>query len=171
MTFRQSLIAFALMTSAIPVAAFAQSTAPGAKAQDAQADAQAQKQRRAAEILRQMFPPSISTSLDGERKADAFGSEMGRLAYENAYMQLWTRPGLSLKERSMVTISMLIALGNEHELAVHLAAGLRNGLTPQQLEEIIYQASAYVGFPKAADALAVATKVIAEERKRQEAGK
>ena len=74
---------------------------------------------------------------------------MSRLATENAYEQLWTRPGLSLRDRSMVTIAMLIGLGNEHELKVHIRSGLRNGVTPQEIEEMIYQATAYVGFPRA----------------------
>lgn len=123
------------------------------------------KRKRAAEILQQMLPPAIATGMADTAPRDAFGSEMSRLAFENAYVQLWTRPGLGLKERSLITIAMLIALGNEKELAVHIASGLRNGLTPQELEEVIYHSSAYVGFPRASDALSIATKVIAQEAK------
>jgi 4-carboxymuconolactone decarboxylase len=88
---------------------------------------------------------------------------MSRLATENAYEQLWTRPGLSLRDRSMVTIAMLIGAGNEHELKVHIRSGLRNGVTPREIEEMIYQATAYVGFPRASDALAAAAEVVSEQ--------
>ena len=123
----------------------------------------ADKYKRAGEILHQMLPANVATSMASGKPRNAFGGEMSRLAFENSYVQLWTRPGLSLKERSLVTISMLIALGNEKELAVHLASGLRNGLTPDQLEEVIYHSTAYAGFPRAADALAIATEVVAQE--------
>jgi 4-carboxymuconolactone decarboxylase len=125
------------------------------------------RQKRAAEILRQMLPLDVATSMASARPTSGFGSEMSRLAFENAYVQLWSRPGLTLKERSLVTISILIALGNEKELAIHLASGLRNGLTGQELEEVIYHSTAYAGFPRASDALAIATKVVAEESGRK----
>ena len=59
---------------------------------------------------------------------------------------------------------MLIALGNEDELAVHMAAGLRNGLTVEEIEEVIYHSSAYAGFPRAANALKVAKRTIGSEK-------
>lgn len=138
---------------------------PAASAQpSAAAPATTDTRQRATEILKQMLPPDIATGMANAKPRSSFGGEMSRLAFENAYMQLWTRPGLSLRDRSLVTISMLIALGNEHELKVHLASGLRNGLTPKELEEVIYQATGYVGFPKASDALAIASEVVSKEQ-------
>ena len=124
---------------------------------------EAEKRRRAAEILRQMLAPDIARSMATAKPTGGFGGEMSRIAFENAYVQLWSRPGLTLKERSLITISILIALGNEKELAIHLASGLRNGLTLQELEEVIYHSTAYAGFPRASDALAIAKAVVAQE--------
>lgn len=143
----------------------ARSTAESSSATQAATKAAAEdRQKRAADILRQMLPLDVATSMASARPTSGFGAEMSRLAFENAYVQLWSRPGLTLKERSLVTISILIALGNEKELAIHLASGLRNGLTVQELEEVIYHSTAYAGFPRASDALAIATKVVAQER-------
>lgn len=123
------------------------------------------QQERAREILRQMLPPEVAAGIASSPTASYFGSELARLSYENVFVQLWARPGLSLRERSLVTISMLIALGAEEELAVHFAAGLRNGLTAEELEEVVYQATAYAGFPRAARARAIAAEVVAKENK------
>lgn len=122
-----------------------------------------EKHERAAEVLRNMLSPEIAEAMVKSDASAAFGGDMTRLAYENAYVQLWSRPGLSAKQRSLVTISMLIAMGNEKELAIHMAAGLRNGISVRELEEVIYHATAYTGFPHASDALAVARKVLAQE--------
>ena len=111
-----------------------------------------------------MLTPDKVAAMEAEPD-DRFGAEFARLAFENAYTALWTRPGLSLKERSLVTIGILIALGNERELRSHFAAGLRNGLTVKQIEEIVYHASAYAGFPAASSALAAAAQVVAQENK------
>lgn len=123
------------------------------------------RRSRAKAILLQMLPDDVATSMGSGEPLPMFGGEMSRLAFENSYMQLWARPGISLKERSLVTISMLIAMGNEKELSIHIASGLRNGLTVRELEEVIYHATAYVGFPRASDALAIASKVVAQEGK------
>jgi len=151
--------------AALCLAACAILSAPvSAAPEDAASAAPSDKREHAAEILRKMLPPDVATGMASAEPASSFGSEMSRLAFENAYVQLWTRPGLTLRERSLVTISMLIAQGNEHELEVHIASGLHNGVTPEELEEVIYQATAYAGFPKAADALTIATRVIERER-------
>lgn len=142
--------------------------APG-MAQDGAADA-SDKREQATEILRQMLPPDVAEGMSTAQPMTGFGSEMSRLAFENAYMQLWTRPGLTLRERSMVTIALLIGQGNEHELEIHMDSGLRNGVTHEQLEEVIYHATAYAGFPKAADALTIAHRVVSKEREIAVAG-
>jgi 4-carboxymuconolactone decarboxylase len=119
---------------------------------------------RAGEIMRQMLPPENVASMESPAPRPGFGGEFPRLAYEHAYVAHWTRPGLSPKERSLLTIGILIGLRNERELRSHFAAGLRNGLTEQQLEEIVYHATAYAGFPAASSALAVAAQVVAEKK-------
>lgn len=137
--------------------------APAAAKEGENAAERTDREARAAEILRQMLAPEIANSMASKRSTGRFGGEMSRFAVENVYEQIWTRPGLSLRDRSLVTIPMLIALGTERELKVHVEAGLRNGLTPSEIEEVIYQASAYVGFPRASEALAIAGEVIAAQ--------
>ena len=165
---KRSILAFSVIIGLlITVPAMAQDTAsaPPAQPLPEQQGVSIDRHERAEEILHQMLPPDIATGMASKSSTASFGSDMSRLAFENAYVQLWTRPGLSLKERSLVTISILIAQGNARELAVHLASGLRNGLTPEEIEEVIYHSTAYAGFPRASDALATAKEVIAQERK------
>lgn len=120
---------------------------------------------RAGEILRQMLPADVADSMESETPPETpFAPELSRLAFENAFVQLWTRPGLGLRERSLVTIGILIAQGSAGELEYHIASGLRNGLTPQEIEEIIYHSTAYAGFPRASQASHVATRVMQRER-------
>jgi 4-carboxymuconolactone decarboxylase len=80
-----------------------------------------------------------------------------------AWGEMWGRPGLARTERSMITIAMMVALRQEHELALHLRAGLRNGLSPAQLQEILLHAAVYAGVPAANRAFAIAQQVLAEE--------
>jgi 4-carboxymuconolactone decarboxylase len=124
------------------------------------------RKARAQAILSQMLPADVATSMGSGENTGNFAGEMSRLAFENVYVQLWTRPGITLRDRSMITIAILIAQGNENELGVHVASGLRNGVTVQELEEIIYHATAYAGFPKVAQARAVTEKVLAAELKK-----
>lgn len=127
--------------------------------------ARTEREQRAAAILREMLDPVIADSMAAKKPNDRFAGELTRLSVENVYEQIWTRPGLSLRDRSLVTISMLIGLGNERELKVHIEAGLRNGLTPQEIAEVIYQTTAYAGFPRASGVYAVANEVIAKHAK------
>lgn len=142
-----------------------QQTQSNADRGSARQDSMSEKRKKAGEVMRQMLTPETVVVMESTAPSTRFGGEFPRLAYENAYLQLWTRPGLSLKERSLVTIGILIGIGNDKELATHFASGLRNGLTPKQLEEIVYQATAYAGFPAASRALAIASEVVAQEGK------
>ena len=80
----------------------------------------------------------------------------------NAWGDIWSRPGLSRGERSMITLAMLAALQHENELAMHVRAALRNGLTPEQIQEILLQVAVYAGVPAANRAFAVAQRVLSE---------
>ena len=79
-----------------------------------------------------------------------------------AWGDIWSRPGLSRAERSMITLAMLAALQHENELAMHVRAALRNGLTPEQIQEVLLQVAVYAGVPAANRAFAVAQRVLAE---------
>jgi 4-carboxymuconolactone decarboxylase len=79
-----------------------------------------------------------------------------------AWGDVWSRPGLSRAERSMVTLAMLAALQHENELAMHVRAALRNGLSPEQIQEVLLQVAVYAGVPAANRAFAVAQRVLSE---------
>ena len=79
-----------------------------------------------------------------------------------AWGDIWSRPGLSRAERSMVTLTALAVLRQEEELAMHLRAALRNGLSPDQIKEVLLQVAVYAGVPAANRAFAVAARVLAE---------
>jgi 4-carboxymuconolactone decarboxylase len=79
-----------------------------------------------------------------------------------AWGDIWSRPGLSRAERSIVTLTVLAALQHEHELAMHVKAALRNGLTPAQIQEVLLQVAVYAGVPVANRAFPVAQRALAE---------
>jgi 4-carboxymuconolactone decarboxylase len=79
-----------------------------------------------------------------------------------AWGDVWSRPGLDRRTRSAITLTALSALGREPELAMHLRAALRNGLTREEIGEILLQSAIYCGVPAANGAFAVAQRVLDE---------
>jgi 4-carboxymuconolactone decarboxylase len=79
-----------------------------------------------------------------------------------AWGDVWSRPGLSRAERSLVTLAVLTALQHEGELAMHVKAALRNGVTPEQISEVLLQVSVYAGVPAGNRAFAVAQRALDE---------
>ncbi|MGH9047406.1 MAG: 3-oxoadipate enol-lactonase [Acidimicrobiales bacterium] len=88
-----------------------------------------------------------------------FQELVGRVAWG----EIWTRPGLDLRTRSCATVSMLVALGRFDELEMHLRGAERNGVTREELTEILLQTAIYCGFPAANRAFAVARRVFGDE--------
>jgi 4-carboxymuconolactone decarboxylase len=80
-----------------------------------------------------------------------------------AWGEVWSRPGLDRRTRSAVTLGMLVALRCEDELAMHVRAGLRNGLRPEEIGEVLLHAAVYAGVPAANAAFAIAQRVLREE--------
>jgi 4-carboxymuconolactone decarboxylase len=80
-----------------------------------------------------------------------------------AWGSVWTRPGLERRERSMVTLAVLTALGRENEIAMHVRGALRNGLSPEEIGEVLLHTAVYAGVPAANAAFAIAQRVIDEE--------
>ena len=78
----------------------------------------------------------------------------------NAWGNVWQRPGLDLKTRSLITVAMLTALGKQHELKGHVRGALNNGATPEELREVMLHATVYCGFPTAIDAFRSVTEVV-----------
>lgn len=93
-------------------------------------------------------------------KATPFTAPLQEVVTKHAWGNSWQRPGIDLKTRSIVTVSMLVALGRMHELKIHVRGALNNGVTPQELQEIFLHASVYCGFPAAVDAFRTAAEVI-----------
>jgi len=96
------------------------------------------------------------------RDADDLTADLQNYITEHAWGASWTRPGLDHRSRSMITVSMTIALNRPHELEIHLRGAIRNGLTRDELKEIMLHAAVYCGAPAALDAFRVARKVFAE---------
>ena len=78
----------------------------------------------------------------------------------NAWGNVWQRPGLDKKTRSLITVAMLTALGKQHELKGHVRGALNNGVTPEELREVMLHATVYCGFPTAIDAFRTVTEVV-----------
>ena len=92
-----------------------------------------------------------------------FTADFQDLITRYAWGEIWTRPGLDRKTRSCITLTALVAGGHVHELAMHIRAALRNGLTPDEIKEVLLQTAIYCGVPAANSAFAVAQEVLAEE--------
>jgi 4-carboxymuconolactone decarboxylase len=92
-----------------------------------------------------------------------FTADFQDLITRYAWGEIWARPGLDRRTRSCVTLTALIALGHFDELAMHVRAARRNGLTDDELKEVLLQAAIYCGVPAANHAFAVAAEVLAEE--------
>jgi 4-carboxymuconolactone decarboxylase len=92
-----------------------------------------------------------------------FTADFQDLITRYAWGEIWTRPGLDRRMRSAITLTALTALGHHHELAMHVRAALRNGLTPEEIKEVFLQAAIYCGVPAANRAFAIAQEVLAEE--------
>jgi 4-carboxymuconolactone decarboxylase len=93
----------------------------------------------------------------------AFTAPFQDLITRYAWGDIWSRPGLSRAERSIVTLTVLAALQHEGELAMHVTAALRNGLTPEQIREVLLQVAIYAGVPAGNRAFAVAQRVLEEQ--------
>ena len=81
-----------------------------------------------------------------------------------AWGEVWGRDGLDRRARSMVTLAVLTALGRQEELAMHVRAARRNGLTAAEIGEVLLHTAVYAGVPAANSAFAIAQRVLSEER-------
>jgi 4-carboxymuconolactone decarboxylase len=98
----------------------------------------------------------------GEEVVEPLG-DLGRYIVEFAFGDIYSREGLSLREREIATVAMLTAMGGrEPQLRVHLGAALNVGLTAEEVEEVIIQTIPYAGFPTAINALTLLKAVVAE---------
>lgn len=94
--------------------------------------------------------------------ADDFSRPMQELSTEYCWGYVWTRPGLELRERSLVNLAMISALNRPHELKLHVKAALTNGLTREQIREVLLQVAVYCGVPAGIDSTRIAREAFAE---------
>lgn len=94
--------------------------------------------------------------------ADDFSRPMQELSTEYCWGYVWTRPGLQLRERSLINLSMISALNRPHELKLHVKAALNNGLTREEIREVLLQVAVYCGVPAGIDSTRIAREAFAE---------
>lgn len=99
-----------------------------------------------------------------EAGKDDFTEEFQSLLTRYAWGEIWTRPGLERRMRSAVTLTALVALGHWGEFEMHVRAALRNGLTEDEVGEVLLQCAIYCGVPAANHAFALAQAVLKETR-------
>lgn len=115
------------------------------------------KRDEALKILANMLPPDLNAGMkDTAATTQQFAGQIGLLALGGVFEPLWTDMTIDLRTRSLITIAMLIALRAQDELAIHFPAAIRNGATIGELEQVIYQAIGYAGFPAANSARTIA---------------
>jgi len=95
--------------------------------------------------------------------ATDFTADFQELITKYAWGEIWSRPGLDRRTRSCITLTALVALGREHELPMHVRAALRNGLTVDEIKEVLLQTAVYAGVPAANSAFAIAQQVLEED--------
>ncbi len=93
----------------------------------------------------------------------SFSADFQDLITRYAWGDIWTRPGLDRRSRSLLTLSMLATLSHERELAMHVRAALRNGVTVREIAEVLLQVAIYAGVPAANRAFAVAQEALIAE--------
>jgi 4-carboxymuconolactone decarboxylase len=100
--------------------------------------------------------------------ATDFTRDFQDLITRYAWGEIWTRPGLDRRTRSCITLTALVARGQTDELAMHVRAARRNGLTQDEIKEVLLQCAIYCGVPAANAAFAVAQRVLAEDDAKEE---
>ena len=96
------------------------------------------------------------------RNVDEFNRPMQELVTEYCWNEIWNRPGLDRKTRSIVNLAMLTALNRPHELKLHVKGAINNGLSKNEISEIFLQTAIYCGVPAAIDSFRTAKEVFKE---------
>lgn len=112
------------------------------------------------EVLKKMV--SEETLNATVKRMEKFSPDMARLIVEFPYGSLYARPGLDLKQRSLLTIAAMLASGASAQLDFHIQGALNVGLTPNEIVEAVMHCVSYAGFPKTLDAMFVVMKVFEE---------
>ncbi|GGE51519.1 4-carboxymuconolactone decarboxylase [Agaricicola taiwanensis] len=98
--------------------------------------------------------------------ADSFNSEFQELVTRYCWGEVWSREGLTRRERSLINLGMISALNRPHELKLHVKGALNNGLTRDDIKEVLLQVMIYCGVPAAVDSFRVAREVLGHDNDR-----
>ena len=112
--------------------------------------------------LRAALPGVVPAEGELDMRDGKFGEELVEIGLSTVWGALWGREGLTPRDRSLVTLGILIALGAETELKTHVRVALTNGVTRDELAEVIYHSAGYTGFPKAVAARTAAREALGE---------
>ncbi|MEU9264518.1 carboxymuconolactone decarboxylase family protein [Streptomyces cacaoi] len=104
--------------------------------------------------------PGVFPEDDVDLRDGRFGEELVDIGLTSVWGALWGREGLAPRDRSLVTLGILIALGAETELKTHVRIALTNGLTRDEIAEVVYHSSGYTGFPRAVAARTAAREAL-----------
>ena len=104
--------------------------------------------------------PQMASGPTGAFPAAKLAPDFYRYVAETAFGMIWSRPGLALRDRSLVTVAQLAALGKTDELRAHLVGATNLGISREELVEVLMQTAVYAGVPAANDALKVAAEVL-----------
>ncbi len=94
--------------------------------------------------------------------ADDFNRPMQELVTQFAWGEIWNRPGLDRRTRSLLNLAMITALNRPHELELHVRGAVNNGVTKEEMREVFLQTAVYCGMPAALDSFRIARKVLKE---------
>lgn len=106
-----------------------------------------------------LSPEHVARSLEA---ADDFTRPMQELVTEFCWGAVWAREGLAPRDRSLINLAMIAALGRNKELALHTRGALRNGVTESEIQEVLLQIAVYCGFPAGLDSMATVKAAIAD---------
>ncbi|WP_280155462.1 carboxymuconolactone decarboxylase family protein [Piscinibacter sp. XHJ-5] len=118
--------------------------------------------QRGLNLVKEMLGDRFLAGLTASAESGAFAADCASIAIESAFGAVWSRPGLARRDRSLVTLGILIASGKSAELRNHVRAGLNNGLGVEELQEVMIQAFPYCGFPCVAEAIEATIAVLRE---------
>lgn len=106
--------------------------------------------------------PGVFPDGDIDFRDGKLGEDLVDIGVTSVYGAMWARKGLGMRERSLVTLGILIALGAEAEIRTHVRIGITNGLTEDEISEVIYHSAGYAGFPRAVAARTAARAALGQ---------
>ena len=115
------------------------------------------------QVVRDMFGEAfLRDEIVTRATAEGPRAALTRFTLEHVFGDVWSRPGLDRRSRSLVTLGILMAQGHQWELENHIVGGLANGLKPEEILEAVLHAIPYVGYPTGGQAMATATRTLSE---------